>query len=247
MPASPNPPPPADREEDAAPVPPPDPVSDEDRERINRILRGDVGALAELFAMYRPRLWRMVNLRLHPRLRGRVDPDDVLQDAWLRAVDRLPHFLRDASRSSFIWFRMIVVQTLTDLHRHHLGADKRSATRERSLQSHWDAGSTSHSMAIHLVGHISTPSHIAARAELADQLDKAIQGMDDIDQEVLALRHFEELTNGDTARVLGLSEQAASIRYIRALKRLRGILNVFPAFKSAGWGDVPADPPDGAK
>lgn len=237
----------SDAADAAPPGPAPEPVSDEDRERINRILRGDVGALAELFAMYRPRLWRMVNFRLHPRLRGRVDPDDVLQDAWLRAVDRLPHFLRDASRSSFIWFRMIVVQTLTDLHRHHLGADKRNASRERSLQAHWDAGSTSHSMAIHLVGHISTPSHIAARAELADQLDKAIQGMDDIDQEVLALRHFEELSNGETARVLGLSEQAASIRYIRALRRLKGILHVFPAFKESGWANVPDEPTEGAK
>ena len=86
---------------------------------VNRILKGDREALAELFSVYRPRLWRMVNFRLHPQLLGRIDADDVLQDAWLKAVDRIGYFLRDASHSSFIWFRMIVNQTLIELHRRH--------------------------------------------------------------------------------------------------------------------------------
>src|ERR1700730_14049570 len=71
-------------------------------ELVNRIVRGDRQALAELFSIYRPRLWRMVNFRLHPRLHGRVDADDILQDAWLMAVDRMTYFMRDASHSSFI-------------------------------------------------------------------------------------------------------------------------------------------------
>src|SRR5579872_3555204 len=86
-------------------------------ELSQRIIRGDKQALAELFSLYRPRLWRMVNFRLHPRLQGRVDPDDILQDAWIMAVNRISYFLRDASHSSFIWFRMIVNQTLVELHR----------------------------------------------------------------------------------------------------------------------------------
>ena len=94
---------------------------------VNRIVHGDREALAELFSIYRPRLWRMVNFRLHPRLHGRVDADDVLQDAWLMAVERISYFQRDASHSSFIWFRMIVQQTLIALHRRHLGAEKRNA------------------------------------------------------------------------------------------------------------------------
>src|SRR3954466_13005127 len=92
----------------------------------NRILQGDREALGELFAIYRPRLWRMVTFRLHPSLQGRIDADDVLQDAWLRAIERIEYFYEGAESSSFLWFRSIVIQTLLDLNRFHLGAQKRS-------------------------------------------------------------------------------------------------------------------------
>ncbi|MBS0262081.1 MAG: sigma-70 family RNA polymerase sigma factor [Planctomycetes bacterium] len=195
-----------------------------------RIIDGDKSALAELFSIYRPRLWRMVNFRLHPRLQGRVDPDDVLQDAWIMAVNRISYFLRDATHSSFIWFRMIVNQTLIDLHRHHLGAEKRNAARDVSVNSAWASDSTSSSMAFHLSGNLTSPSSAVNRAELAQQLDTILQGMNEIDREVLALRHFEELSNSETARVLNMSEQAASGRYIRALGRLKQILEIVPGF-----------------
>jgi RNA polymerase sigma-70 factor (ECF subfamily) len=199
-------------------------------ELSQRIIQGDRSALAELFSIYRPRLWRMVNFRLHPRLQGRIDPDDVLQDAWLMAVNRISYFLRDASHSSFIWFRMIVNQTLIDLHRHHLGAEKRNAARDVSVNSAWASDSTSSSMAFHLSGSLTSPSSAVNRAELAQQLDTILQGMNEIDREVLALRHFEELSNSETARVLNMSEQAASGRYIRALGRLKQILEIVPGF-----------------
>jgi len=193
-------------------------------------MRGDRQALADLFAIYRPRLWRTVNFRLHPRLQGRIDADDVLQDAWLMAVDRISYFLRDASHSPFIWFRMIVNQALIDLHRRHLGAEKRDASRDVPLYGSSSSESTSSSMAFHLLGHLTSPSSALNKAELARQLDVALQGMNEIDREVLALRHFEELSNAETARVLNMSEQAASGRYIRALGRLKQILEVFPGF-----------------
>lgn len=201
---------------------------DEPPELVNRIIRGDREALAEMFSLYRPRLWRMVNFRLHPRLRGRVDPDDVLQDAWMRAVERISYFLRGASHSSFIWFRMIVDQTLVELHRRHIGAEKRNASKEQSIEARWKSDSTSSSMAFHLLGKLPSPSSAIRHSELASQLDAALQGMDEIDREVLALRHFEELTNSETARVLDMSEQAASARYIRALRRLKQILELIP-------------------
>ncbi len=197
-------------------------------ELINQIVRGDREALAELFSIYRPRLWRMVNFRLHPRLHGRIDADDVLQDAWLMAVDRVDYFLRDASHSSFIWFRMIVQQALVTLHRRHLGAEKRNAARDVSVDGSWNSKSTSSSMAFHLCGHLTSPSSAVNRAELAGQLDAILQGMNEVDREVLALRHFEELSNAETARVLNMSEQAASGRYIRALSRLKDILQLIP-------------------
>ncbi len=204
--------------------------SDRTTALINRIVRGDREALAELFLIYRPRLWRMVNFRLHPRLQGRVDADDVLQDAWLMAADRINYFLRDASHSSFIWFRMIVQQALVAVHRRHLGAEKRNAARDVPVHGGWDADSTSSSLAFHLSGSFTSPSSAVNRAELAQQLDKILQGMNEIDREVLALRHFEELSNSETARVLNMSEQATSGRYLRALGRLKEILKIIPGF-----------------
>lgn len=219
-----------DNEKEAAPA--------RTKELENRVIHGDRQALAELFSQYRPRLWRMVNFRLHPKLYGRVDADDVLQDAWIMAVDRIGYFLRDASHSSFIWFRMIVNQTLVEVHRRHLGAEKRNAARDVPVFGGWASDSTSSSLAFHLCGHLTSPSSAVNRAELANQLDTILQGMNEVDREVLALRHFEELSNSETARVLNMSEQAASGRYIRALGRLKKILEVLPGFLD---GSQPAD------
>ena len=177
-------------------------ATDASTELVHRIKSGDQQAFAELFLIFRPRLWRFINLRLHPQLRGRVDPDDVLQEFWLRAVARIDYFPAAASPAGFIWFRMILTQTLIELQRRHLGAEKRSAVKERSLHGGWSPESTSTFLAIQLVGHTTTPSSAFIRAELATQLEVALQGLDDIDREVLALRHFEELTNAETAMAL---------------------------------------------
>lgn len=198
---------------------------------VARIKRGDQQAFAELFLLFRPRLWRFVNLRLHPQLRGRVDPDDVLQEFWLRAAARMEYFPDSATPAGFIWFRMILTQTLIELQRRHLGAEKRSATRERSLNGGWSPESTSSSLALQLSGQFTSPSAAFLRAELIGQLEAALLGLDDIDREVLALRHFEELSNAETAMALNLSVAAASKRYIRALRRLKGVLAHIPGMK----------------
>lgn len=214
----------------------PDGDSDERPDLVNRVVAGDRDALGELFAIFRPRLWRMVTFRLHPNLQGRIDADDVLQDAWLRAIDRIEHFYREAGSSSFLWFRSIVIQTLVDLHRFHLGAQKRSTAREQSISSGWGTESTSSCLAYHLSDSARSPSSNASHAELTRQLDKVLLGMNEIDREILALRHFEALTNTEVANLLNLSEQAASVRYVRALGRLKQILElVVPgAFEEKG-------------
>jgi RNA polymerase sigma-70 factor (ECF subfamily) len=166
----------------------------------------------------------MIHFRLDHRLHGRIDADDVLQEAYLNACTRIEHFVQDAARSSFVWLRLIVSQTMVDIHRRHLGSQMRDARREVSIHGGWDSASTSFCLSFHLLGHLTSPSDAALRAELSEQLDRALASMSDIDREVLALRHFEELSNSETAQVLGLTEQAASIRYIRALGRLKNIL-----------------------
>jgi RNA polymerase sigma-70 factor (ECF subfamily) len=198
----------------------------EHAELKKRIAQGDREALGELFAIYRPRLWRMVTFRLHPGLHGRIDADDVLQDAWLRAVERIDHFFEEQGESSFLWFRSVVTQTLLDLHRFHLGTQKRSTAREKPIDGGWATGSTSSCLAFHLSDSARSPSSNASRAELSKQLDSVLSGMNDVDREVLALRHFEALSNREVASLLGMTEQAASVRYVRALGRLKQILEM---------------------
>ncbi len=204
----------------------------DDPELIARVIQGDQHALAELFSRHRDRLWRLVTFRMDPRLHGRVDADDVLQESWLAALQRIDHFLLDASRSIFVWFRLITSQTLVDIHRRHLGARKRSASSEFSIDRGWCSTSTSSSLSFHLLDHLTTPSEAAMREELSQKLNESLAGMREIDREVLALRHFEQLTNREAALVLGISEQAASDRYVRALGRLRAVMTMLPGFEN---------------
>ena len=126
-----------------------------------RLLQRDESALAELFELHHARLVRQVQFRLDPRLTGRVDPDDVVQEAYLDARVRLPHF--DGGMSSFLWVRWVVQQTLIAVHRRHLSTQMRSANRERALP----AQNTSFSLAAQLVGHPTSPSEVIMREERA--------------------------------------------------------------------------------
>ena len=197
---------------------------------VDQVIHGDHRALGILFHHHRQRLWRIVNFRLDQRLLGRVDADDVLQESYLAAEKRLEHFLHDSPESFFIWLRLIVNQTMIDVHRRHLGTQSRDASRERQVSGGWTPESTSFSLSHHLLGHMTSPTQAALRAELSTQLNVALETMGDLDREVLARRHFEELTNSETAKALDLSEQAASLRYVRALGRLRKILEAIPGF-----------------
>lgn len=188
-----------------------------------QVLRQDEAALARFFSQQRVRLWRMVQFRLDRRLAGRVDPDDVLQEAYLDAAKRLHHYEGDSTTTLYVWLRMIVKQTLLDVHRRHLAAAMRDAGREVKAAAGYPQA-TSVSLSAVLVGQLTSPSQAAMRAELHDKLAAAIEQMNPLDQEVLALRHFEELTNREVAEVLGIEVKAASIRYVRALKRLKQLL-----------------------
>jgi len=199
-----------------------------------KLKQGDQQTLAAMYSEHRERLWRMVHFRLDRRLRGRVDADDVLQEAYLDAAQRLPHFVKDANMSFFVWLRCIVGQTLIDIHRRHLNVQMRNADREISIYGGPLSQSTSVSMAAQLLGHLTSPSQAAMRVELGHQLEEALEKMNPIDREILALRHFEELTNSEVAEVLGIQQKAASIRYVRAIKRLKEILSQVPGMPETG-------------
>lgn len=184
--------------------------------------------LSDLFARHRERLRRMVQLRLDRRLQARVDGSDVLQEAFLEASLRYDEYRRASSMPPFLWLRFIVGQRLMLLHRKHLGVKARDAGRDVSLYRGALPEASSQSLAAQLLGRNTSPSNAAMRAELQMRLQEVLNGMDEIDREVLVLRHFEQLSNVEAAQVLGIQERAASNRYIRALGRLKEILNTVP-------------------
>lgn len=192
---------------------------------VTQAMAGDQLALAELFENYRQRLSHTVRLRMDPRLHGRLDVSDVLQEAFLDASRRLPEFIAEPDVSLFIWLRSLATQRLIDLHRQHLGAQVRSVARELAVSRHGDLSTSIRSLAGMLADSSKTPASKAVREEMRCQLHQALDAMEPIDREVLAMRHFEMMTNGEVASVLKLSKAAASNRYVRALERLHGILD----------------------
>ena len=203
-----------------------------DSSETGRLLRlageGDRQSWGALLERHGGRLRRMVALRLDPRLQGRLAPSDVIQETYLEASARLAEYLREPTMPFFLWLRFLAGQKLVTLHRHHLGTKMRDAGREVSLYRGRLPETTSAALAAQLLGHDPRPSEAAARAELKVRLQEALNRMDPLDREVLALRHFEQLSWAETARTLGISEGAASKRYVRALKRLKAILSGLP-------------------
>jgi len=197
-------------------------------ELLERLRGGDRQALSDLFQRYRDRLRRMVELRMDGRLQGRVDASDVLQDAFLDAAARLDSYLKDSGLPAFLWLRLVVGERLAICHRRHLGAKMRNAGQEVSLYRDPLPQATSAALASMLLGRLTSPSHAAVRAELVLQVQEALNALDPLDREVVALRHFEQLSRAETAQVLGISEEAGAKRYIRALKRLKAVLATMP-------------------
>ncbi len=189
-----------------------------------RATLGEVAALAELFARHRGRLRQMIRLRLDRRLQGRVNPSDVLQDAFVDLAAKLPEYASRPAVPIFLWLRLVVGERLLRVHRHHLGAAMRDVGREISLHQGAFPEASSASLAAQLLGRITSASRAAHRAEMQMILQDAINGMDSIDREVIALRHFEELTNDEVAAALGLTKAAASKRYVRAMLRLKAAI-----------------------
>lgn len=212
----------------------PSPTSHDPAE-LELIRRADQVDLEELLGRYRDRLRRMVKLRLDRRLQGRIDPSDVIQEAYLEASRRLDEYLRDPSMPFFLWLRLVTGQKLALAHRQHLGVQARDAGREVSLHRGPLPEATSAALAARLVGQRTSPSQAAARAELRLRLQEALNGMPELDREMLALRHFEQLTNAEAARVLGLSPTAACNRYVRALERLKTVLAGAPGGSGGIW------------
>ncbi len=189
---------------------------------------GDQQSWGALLERYRDRLRRMVALRLDPRLQGRVDASDVIQETYLEASARLAEYLRPRAMPFFLWLRFLAGQKLVTLHRHHLGTEMRDVSREVSLYRGRLPETSSAALAAQLLGKHTSPTQAVLRAERMLRLQEALNALDPMDREVLSLRHFEELTRAESAQVLGITEAAAAKRYVRALNRLTDVLAEMP-------------------
>jgi RNA polymerase sigma-70 factor (ECF subfamily) len=189
---------------------------------------GDRRAMDSLLNRHRERLRRMVEVRLDTRLQARLDASDVVQEAYVEVAGRLEEYLRDPTLPFFLWLRLVVGERLMKLHRHHLGTQMRDAGREVSLYRGALPAASSAALAAQLLDRHTSPTQALLRAERILRLQEALNTLEPMDREVLSLRHFEELTAAETARVLGIEESAAAKRYFRALKRLKEVLAAMP-------------------
>ena len=180
--------------------------------------------LAELFERHRKRLLRMIELRMDPMLKSRIDASDVIQEAYVEISDRVDEYLQNPRMPFFLWIRFITAQKLMRLYRFHVGTQKRSVRKQITRGRPEMPEATSIALVDHILGGGTSPTGAVVRDEQRMQLQGALDSLKPGDREVLVLRHFEMLSNAEAARELGISEDASSKRYIRALERIRNAL-----------------------
>jgi RNA polymerase sigma-70 factor (ECF subfamily) len=205
--------------------------------RIDRAIAGDDSAMLELFEEHRDRLKRMLELRMDRRLKRRIDASDVLQEAYLDLAKQLPGYAAKPTIPFFVWLRRITGQRLAMLHRHHIGAAKRTAAMEVGIFNGVPEASSVH-LATQLVGELTTVTEAALRNERQLKLMEVLNELDADDREIVALRHFERMSIGEIAAQFEISESAAGMRHLRALRKLKKLLTQYPEhFDSlAGFG-----------
>jgi len=197
---------------------------DESMRLIRLAASGDESAWTSLLTQYRDRLKRMVAVRMDHRLQGRIDPSDVIQEACVVASKQLSAYAASPMLPFFLWLRWITGQRLIDQQRRHLRAQARAAGREFSRSHNSFDGTTSEHLAAQVAARLKSPSQEAIRVEQTIALQDAFNTLEPIDREILTMRHFEQLSNGEVAALLKIDKSAASKRYGRALRRLKELL-----------------------
>jgi RNA polymerase sigma-70 factor, ECF subfamily len=194
-------------------------------ELLAQAKKGDSHAADQLLAGHRERLRRMIELRLDPAIAARVDASDVVQETLLEASRRLDAYLRDPVMPFHLWLRHIAKDRLIDAHRRHRQAKRRGVDREQPAVP---AGLRDHSsieMAGQFVDQELTPASAAMKEELKRRLHAAIGELEEDDREIILMRHFEQMSNQEVAALHGVTEAAASMRHLRALRRLKELLD----------------------
>jgi RNA polymerase sigma-70 factor, ECF subfamily len=194
------------------------------QELLDHARGGDAQAVEQLLARHREPVRRMIDLRLDPAIVQRLDASDVVQEVLLEASKRLKDYLKNPAMPFHLWIRHIAKDHIIDAHRRHHQAQKRGVNREQPLHRPGWVDQSSMELAGQLMDHERTPASAAIQEELQRRLHAAVAQLDDDDREVILMRHFEQLANQEVAAALGLTEAAASMRYLRAMRRLRDLL-----------------------
>jgi RNA polymerase sigma-70 factor (ECF subfamily) len=200
------------------------PNSPETQELLDRAKRGQAGAVERLLETHREPLRRMIGLRLDPALAGRVDASDIVQDVMLEVSQRLADYLRNPSMPFHLWVRHIARDHMIDAHRRHRQAQRRSLDREQSLVPAGLSDQSSLELAGQFLDREMTPATAAVRHELQRRMEQAVAALEEDDREIILMRHYEQLSNQEVATALNLTEAAASMRHLRAVRRLRAAL-----------------------
>jgi RNA polymerase sigma-70 factor (ECF subfamily) len=208
------------------------PDAQETQALLNQARQGEREAVEQLLGRHREPLRQVVSLRLDPALAGRLDASDIVQDVLLEASRRLEDYLRDPGMPFHLWLRHIAKDHIIDAHRRHRKAQRRSLDREQPIVPSGLDDSSSFEFMAPFIDHELTPASAAIRQEMQRRLGAAIATLDEEDREVILMRVQEQLTNQEVAAALGMSEPAAAMRYLRAVRRLRAVLIPSPGSES---------------
>lgn len=194
------------------------------RELLDQARAGDRTAVDRLLESHRTALRRMVDLRMDPALAGRLDASDIVQEVMLEASRRLSGYLDKPVMPFHLWLRHLAKDHIIDAHRRHRQAQRRSLDREQPIVPAAFADRSSIELAAQFLDREATPATAALRQELARRLAQAVASLEDDDRDIILMRHYEQLSNQEVAAMLGLTEAAASMRYLRAVRKLKGVL-----------------------
>lgn len=200
------------------------PEGEHTQDLLNEVGNGDQSAVNRLLDRHREAVRRMVQMRLDHAVARRVDASDVVQDVMLEASQRLTEYIRNPSMPFHLWLRQLAKDRMIDMHRRHRGAQRRSVDREQNMSSFNSDDQSAADLVSLLRDAELTPAASALRKEMEERFVLALDKLEESEREIVIMRHFEHLGNGEVAEALGLSAPAAGMRYLRAIRRLRELL-----------------------
>lgn len=192
---------------------------------LDRVRQGDGAAVNGLLERHREAIKRMIDRRMDRVVQRRVDASDIVQDVMVEANRRLGDYLANPTMPFQLWLRHMARDRLIDAHRRHRVASSRSVDREVALPATDGQGGSAADVMGQLADRQLTPAAAATWHELERRFAAAVEQLDDADRQIVLLRHFEHLSTTEAADALGLSKAATGMRYLRAMRRLRILLD----------------------